>query len=111
MAQTSQGGSLWFVFIGHGAALKDGTDGALIGMDAQQTIESIGARSIARKDLVAMLQKGKQSQTVVVLDTCFSGRDSGGELLAQGTQPVIAVNSLQTAKAGTVILAIDTATE
>lgn len=104
VAQTADGASLWFVFIGHGAAIKDGSDGALIGMDAQQTIESIGARSIARKDLVAMLEKGKQAQTVVVLDTCFSGRDSGGELLAQGTQPVIPVGVTADVAANTVVL-------
>jgi hypothetical protein len=102
--EAPEGGSLWFVFIGHGAALKDGTDGALIGMDAQQTIESIGARSLPRKELLAMLDEGAQAQTVVVLDTCFSGRDSGGELLAQGTQPVIPVDAAPQIDTGTVVL-------
>lgn len=104
VAAAPEGGALWFVFIGHGAALKDGTDGALIGMDAQQTIESIGSRSIPRKELLATLERGKQAQTVVVLDTCFSGRDGAGELLAQGTQPVIAVNATPQLAAGTVVL-------
>ena len=51
-----------------------------------------------------MLEKGRQSQTVVVLDTCFSGRDSGGELLAEGTQPVIPVGVTADVAAGTVVL-------
>ncbi len=104
VAAAPEGGALWFVFIGHGAALKDGSDGALIGMDAQQTIESIGSRSVARKELIASLNRGKQAQTVVVLDTCFSGRDAAGELLAQGTQPVIAVNAAPQLVGGTIVL-------
>lgn len=98
-------GSLWFIFIGHGAALKDGSDGALIGMDAQQTVVSIGARSIPRSELVSQLEKGKQAQTVVILDACFSGRDPQGNLLAEGTQPVVPVQGVPSAIAkGTVIL-------
>lgn len=97
--------ALWFVFIGHGAALKDGSDGALIGMDAQQTVVSIGARSVPRAELVSTLEKGKQAQTVVILDACFSGRDSTGNLLAEGTQPVIPVSGVPSEVArGTVIL-------
>ena len=104
VAAASSDGDLWFVFIGHGAALKDGSDGALIGMDAQQTIESIGARSLGRQELVAMLEKGQQQKTVLVLDTCFSGRDAGGNLLAEGTQPVIPVSAAPQMATGTVIL-------
>lgn len=104
VAAAPAGGQLWFVFIGHGAALKDGSDGALIGMDAQQTIESIGSRSLPRKELLASLNKGKQAQTVVVLDTCFSGRGPGGELLAEGTQPVIPVANEPTVDGGTVVM-------
>ena len=95
--------AVWFVFIGHGAALKDGTDGALIGMDAQQTITSIEARSIPRKQLIASLEKGKQAQTLVVLDACFSGRDGSGELLAEGTQPVVPIANSAGVTKGTVV--------
>lgn len=97
-------GELWFVFIGHGAALKDGSDGALIGMDAQQTVESIGARSVAQNDILSVLHKGAQARTVVVLDTCFSGRDGEGELLAVGTQPVLAIGPSSNPQDGTVVL-------
>lgn len=97
--------ALWFVFIGHGAALKDGSDGALIGMDAQQTVVSIGARSVPRAELVSTLEKGKQAQTVVILDACFSGRDTSGNLLAEGTQPVVPVTGVPNSVGnGTVIL-------
>lgn len=96
-------GSVWFVFIGHGAAVKDGSDGALIGMDAQQTVTSIEARSLKRSDIVSKLEKGKQARTLVVLDACFSGRDAEGKLLAEGTQPVVPVASAPKITKGTLI--------
>jgi len=105
VANSKPDAALWFVFIGHGAALKDGSDGALIGMDAQQTVVSIGARSVPRQELVKSLERGKQAQTVVILDACFSGRDTSGNLLAEGTQPVIPVSGVPSEVArGTVIL-------
>ena len=100
---TKPGGALWFVFIGHGAALTDGTDGAIIGMDAQQTVTSIENRSISQTELLQTLKSGQQSHTVVVLDTCFSGRDTTGNLLAEGTQPVVAINT-SPVTASTVVL-------
>ena len=45
-------GSLWFVFVGHGAASPDGKDGLLIGFDAQQRARSITARSLKRAALI-----------------------------------------------------------
>ena len=39
--QVEPGGTLWFVFIGHGAPSKDGKDGLLVGVDAQQKAASI----------------------------------------------------------------------
>lgn len=35
-SEVGEGGSLWFVFVGHGAPSKDGKDGLLVGADAQQ---------------------------------------------------------------------------
>lgn len=102
--QAAPDSTVWFVFIGHGASLTDGSDGAMIGMDAQQTITSIEARSVKRSDLLDTLERGPQENTVVVLDTCFSGRDPEGNLLAKGTQPVVPVNSAPQTGAGTVIL-------
>lgn len=102
--QVGENGTLWFVFIGHGAAVTDGSDGALIGMDAQQTMSSIQSRSLSRKQLVTNLEAGPQQKTVVVLDTCFSGRDPSGELLASGTQPVIPVEDKPVVEQSTVIL-------
>ena len=36
-----EGGTIWWVFIGHGAPSVDGSDGLMIGMDAQQTVDSL----------------------------------------------------------------------
>src|SRR6185503_6819035 len=46
-AQVEEGGTLWFVFIGHGAPSKDGKDGLLVGVDAQQKAASVYARSFS----------------------------------------------------------------
>lgn len=88
-----EGGTLWFVFIGHGAPAPDGSDGLLIGADAQQTIRSLAARGIPRAELLATLGKGAQARTVMVVDACFSGRTPEGKPLAPGLQPLVAVKA------------------
>jgi hypothetical protein len=75
--QVEEGGTLWFVFIGHGAPSKDGQDGLLIGADAQQRAESLDSRSLRRSELLELIAKGKQARAVVLLDACFSGRSPG----------------------------------
>lgn len=85
------GGTLWFVFIGHGAPHKDGQDGVLIGVDAQQRAESLYNRSLRRSELMTILGKGRQENAVVVLDACFSGRTAEGKDLVKGLQPLIAL--------------------
>jgi len=86
-ARVGSGGTIWVVYIGHGAPSKDGQDGLLVGIDAQQTANSIYARSVTQKELLDGLQ-GKHSQTVMVIDACFSGKSSGG-VLVPGLQPMI----------------------
>lgn len=81
------GGTLWFVFIGHGAPAAAGDDGLLIGADAQQTATGLETRSLRRSELLKTLENGA-GQPVVVLDACFSGRGTQGESLAKGLQPL-----------------------
>lgn len=97
-------GTLWFVFVGHGAAKTDGSDGLLVAMDAQQNVDSLNANSVAQSELVELLEKGKQAQTVMVLDTCFSGRSSDGKLLAKNTQPVVPITKTINTKSSIAIL-------
>ena len=83
-----EGGTLWFVFVGHGAAAKDGSEGVLIGADAQQTAESLFARSVGQGAILGELAKSRAARIVAVMDSCFSGRGSTGEALGKGLQPL-----------------------
>jgi formylglycine-generating enzyme required for sulfatase activity len=96
--QVKPGGTLWFVFIGHGAPSEDGKDGILVGADAQQTVESLYHRSVRRKELLELLGRGPQAKTVVVLDACFSGQVGDGISLVKGLQPLLPVAKLSGAK-------------
>lgn len=84
-------GAVWFVFIGHGAPAKDGSDGVLVGVDAQQRANSLYARSLPQKELLALLTKGKASSINLVLDTCFSGRTPAGRPIVPSLQPLVSV--------------------
>jgi tetratricopeptide (TPR) repeat protein len=88
-----KGGTLWVVFIGHGAPAADGSDGLLVGYDAQQDADSVFARSLPQKELVAAFAGGKQARTVVVVDACFSGRARDGKPLVKGLQPLVVVRA------------------
>lgn len=85
------GGTLWFVFIGHGAATPDGKDSLLVGADAQQSADvRFFGRSVEQKLLLALLAKSdRPAQINVIVDACFSGRDSRGAALIDGLQPVV----------------------
>lgn len=72
------GGRVWFVFIGHGVPMPDGTDGALVGVDAQGEPNLLFPRSVRRSELLRLLAG---VEGVLVLDACFSGRSAGGSLL------------------------------
>lgn len=89
VAKVKPGGMLWVVFIGHGAPSEDGTDGLLVGADAQNVMESFSARSVKRSELLAALEAGQQKASVVLLDACFSGQSSTGELLVKGSMPTL----------------------
>lgn len=88
-SQVEPGGTLWFVFIGHGAPSKDGKDGLLVGVDAQRKTESVYKRSLSRNELLGLLAKGKQEKTVVLIDACFSGKAPSGRDLVASMQPLV----------------------
>jgi hypothetical protein len=95
--QVGAGGTLWFVFVGHGAPAKDGSEGLLVGVDAQQNAVSLEARSVRQSELRKAFAAGKQANVVEVLDACFSGRAPGGGSLAPGLQPLVAVRTVPAA--------------
>ena len=87
--QVGDDGTLWFVFIGHGAPSRDQQDGLLVGYDAQQKARSIEARSLGRADLLGRLESSSADSIRVLLDACFSGRAADGEQLVAGLQPLV----------------------
>lgn len=89
-AQPPQG-RIWFVFIGHGAPALEGTDGMLVGFDAQQDADSLVARSLRQGELLELLGSNGPRRTIAILDTCFSGRTPEGNPLLPGLQPLVAV--------------------
>ncbi len=81
------GGKIWFVFIAHGAPSKDGKDGMLVGADAQQTADSLYARSVGTSEIVQAIDKAPVA--VAIIDACFSGQTSSGKAIASGLQPLV----------------------
>jgi len=92
-SQVGFGGTLWFVYIGHGAPAQDGSDGLLVGADASASATGIYSRSVARGELADILAEGEQARTVMVLDACFSGKSSSGDALVEGLQPLVPVSA------------------
>ena len=89
--EVQAGGRLWVVFIGHGAPASDGNDGVLVGVDAQQTVRGLYARSLAQRELLGAVSGGAQATTFLVVDACFSGRTGSGDPIAPGLQPLVRV--------------------
>jgi hypothetical protein len=102
--QVGKDGTLWFVFVGHGAPSKDGKDGLLIGFDAQQKARSLQARSLLRSELLTILEDSSADSINVFLDACFSGKDRGGEQLVAGLQPLIVAADAATTDERTMLM-------
>jgi formylglycine-generating enzyme required for sulfatase activity/uncharacterized caspase-like protein len=87
--EASPQGTLWFVFVGHGAPREDGKDGLLLAVDVQQTARSLASRGLARGDLLKLLSGTRAGSIRVVLDACFSGKSGSGEAIVAGLQPLV----------------------
>lgn len=107
--RVKKGGTLWFVFIGHGAPLTSGNqaEGALLAQDVEQTADSIEARGIGiESDLLPRLAKA--GKAVAVLDACFSGKSRAGKTLVPGLQPLVPVEKKAPGKVTVFTAAQDT---
>jgi formylglycine-generating enzyme required for sulfatase activity len=102
--RVGEGGTLWFVFIGHGAPAKDGKDGILVGADAQQDADSLYARSLPKGELLQTLGKSKAGRVLAVLDACFSGKSAGGKPLVAGLQPLVVTQEALVSEPRAVVL-------
>ena len=91
---TEEGGKLWFIFIGHGAPSKDGSDGVLVGMDASQSAMGLYERSIPQSELLSILENGKHKDTIAVIDAALVEIQTGA--LVPNLQPLIATSDIQT---------------
>ncbi|MBI4677526.1 MAG: protein kinase [Elusimicrobia bacterium] len=88
-ADAGSEGTLWFVFVGHGAPSRDGKDGLLVAVDAQQKAGTIERYSVRRGELLRALAETKAGAIRVVLDACFSGRLEDGKAVVPGLQPLV----------------------
>jgi hypothetical protein len=95
------GGTVWVVFIGHGAPSGDGSDGLFLGADTQPELESLVTRGLPQQEIVRRLAPTKSS--LVVFDACFSGRTHDGKgPLVEGMQSTLPVRRKSTS--GTAVL-------
>jgi len=92
-AEVGPEGTLWFVFVGHGAtapAEPDAgleADGVLVAVTAQQRVIDFYPNTIRRQELMDALDPAEGAHVMVVLDACFSGKDGDGEMLVKDLQP------------------------
>ena len=83
-------GTLWFVFIGHGAPSRnDPEDVLLVGVDAHADVLDFYPHTLPRKEVLAILSGTVAKAQVAVLDACFSGRDREEEPLLKDLQFVV----------------------
>ena len=101
--QVRPGGTLWFVFIGHGAPAASGDDGLLVGWDAQPDSGSVNVRSLRREAVVRQMA-GHGAHRVLILDACFSGRLPDGGSVFGPEQPAFDV-TLQAVDSADVLVA------
>ena len=99
------GGTLWFVFIGHGAPSRDGEDGLLVGWDTQQTAASVYARGLQQGELIDLLEQRSPGETVAVLDACFSGQGNDSTALVAGLQMMVPEYASSTGSSVTILSA------
>jgi hypothetical protein len=87
------GGSVWFVFIGHGWQGRRG-DALLVGYDAPPDDRTIERRSVSQNEVLDILEQSQAAHVYAFMDTCFSGQLPGGKSLVanlQGRRPARAV--------------------
>lgn len=106
VSRVKPGGTLWLVYVGHGAPSDAGAEPMLVGADAQPSPNGIRSRSLLLSEVQEMLARGPQAHTVLVLDACFSGQGTDGrELVTETLAPARGVPELVAPTAMTVLSA------
>ncbi len=93
---TPAGGRAYFYFSGHGA--PDTTPGKfaplLMPYDANQ--RSLAPTAVSLKQVLEALEQSKARESIVILDTCFSGA-GGRSVLPYGERPILAMKPVTAA--------------
>jgi len=85
-ANVGKEGTLWFVFVGHGAPTKDGKDGVLVGVDAHADPRDFYPYTVKRSEVLGLMQISRARSKVAVLDVCFAGLNADGGQVLSGAQ-------------------------
>jgi hypothetical protein len=76
-------GRVWFYFAGHGAASSRDGQRMILGQDVRAEVAAFDSRGLTTAELEE-LAGAEGSQVVMVLDTCYTGRDRAGASLVEG---------------------------
>lgn len=100
--KVGQGGTIWFIFIGHGAPNDAHDDGLLVGFDTQINEKSLQARGVPQKLVLSTIEADpKHANAIVIWDACFSGGTGDGKTpLVPGSQATLPVKRVATGTAG-----------
>lgn len=105
VSKVKPGGTMWFVYIGHGAPAPSHEDGLVLGSDTQSSENSLVARGLPQKRILEILETGAQSQAVALFDACFSGTTGDGKTqLVPNSQATIPVRRIEVSEGRTAIL-------
>jgi len=87
-SEVQPGGTLFVIFIGHGAPGQDGSEGVFVTADTARSEESLYARGVAQHELAEAMARGPAAHRVLLADAFFSGRAAGGQPLIPGFHPL-----------------------
>jgi len=103
-SQVGPQGTVWFIFIGHGAPSPSGDDGLLLGADTDADADSLLARGLPQESIFQALD-GTRGTPLVVFDACFSGKTADGTAsLVKGLQATLPVRRVTAAREHATIL-------
>lgn len=77
-------GTLWIVFIGHGATTLEGQDAVLLPVETRPDPDSLLQAGEPLSSVLDFVGMGSFQNAVLVLDTSFSGMDRTGDPLVPG---------------------------
>ena len=79
---------VWFYFAGHGAASSRDGERMILGQDVRAEVSAFDSRGLTTAEL-QQVAGAHDSQVMMVLDTCYTGRDRSGAALVEGGRFVV----------------------